>query len=194
MCPVSPEGYRLQAEAAGGVDELARDPPGVVGGEKGDCVGDVGGFADAAEGVLRGDGGDEFGVATQPGHVHVGAGAGAGAGTGGGGGGDDGVDSDAAGSRCWARGGVRVSMAPFVVVWPMRSGRVTREVPELVVYLPASDGGAKPLVIPDLGARVRFSSSAPRRTPRGQRPRGLFVFQNFRYLVSDGRSSGSAAV
>ncbi|MFE4830723.1 hypothetical protein [Streptomyces sp. NPDC056672] len=32
---------------------MARDPPGVEGGEKGDYVGDVGGFADAAEGVLR---------------------------------------------------------------------------------------------------------------------------------------------
>lgn len=65
MSPVSPEGYRLQAEAAGGVDELARDPPGVVGGEKDDYVGRVGGFADAAEGVLCGDGGDEFGVAAR---------------------------------------------------------------------------------------------------------------------------------
>src|SRR5262245_19975575 len=52
---VSPEGYRLQALAARGVEDLARDPPGIVGSEKDDDVADVGGSAHATEGARRDD-------------------------------------------------------------------------------------------------------------------------------------------
>lgn len=94
----------LKVGAAAGVEVLAGDPAGLVGGEEGGDVGDVGGLAEAVEGGLVGEvsGGCRCGAFA---FVHVGFYIS----------GVDGVDGYGAGASSLARARVKVLRAPLVM-------------------------------------------------------------------------------